>query len=174
MRIAIIHYRLIRHGGLERRFRNYIDFFHRKGHDITVIYHKRDPEINIPSDIKEIRIGLGVMPKQFKFWYFNRKLGRVMKDHEFDFSLSLGRTAHQTAVIAPTTHLGYMKALKKNSRGLIDRINIHMDNQAYTNSQIIFACSSKIKDEITSMHNILPDKVQILYPPLNNKMYFQK
>lgn len=173
MKIAIIHYRLVRFGGLETRFLNYIEYLHKNGHDITVIYHKRTQDIILPPDVKEIKINLGLMPKLFRYWYFNRKLGKIMNQNKFDFSLSLGRTSYQTAVLAPATHLGYLAALGKTYKTINDRLQISLDKKAYEGSRIVYACSSMIKEELISMYRVSPEKIRVLFPPLNPKVYYQ-
>ncbi len=172
MKIAIIHYRLVNMGGLETRLLNYIDAFRNKGHQVTVIYAKKSNNVKLPENVNEIRIKLGITPKRFRTLLFSKKLKKVMNKNNFDFSLSLGRTGSQTAVLAPCTHLGYLKALNKTSRNIQDRIEIDLDKVAYQNSDVIFACSEMIKQELINLYKVASDKIITLYPPLNNQKYF--
>ena len=174
MKVAIIHYRLVNMGGLETRLFNYIQYFQERGDEVTVLYSRKAKEIELPETVHEIKVNLGIVPKVFRTWYFSHQLKSIMRRHAFDFSLSLGRTAQQKAVLAPCTHLGYLKALGKKRLSISDRINIHLDREAYAQSQIIYACSKMVKQEMIELYRVPPKKIEILYPPLNTDIYFKK
>ena len=172
MNIALIHYRLVYRGGLETRFLNYIEYFTRAGHEVTVIYSKKSGQIKLPGSVKEIQIHLGMVPKILRKWYFNRKLKAAMGAHRFDFSLSLERTSHQDAVLAPNTHLGYLRALGKTFLTPADYIQIHLDKECFMKCRIIYACSAMVKDELVTLYKVPAEKITVLYPPLNTKDYY--
>jgi len=174
MKVAIIHYRLVNMGGLETRLFNYIQYFQQRGDEVTVLYSRKAKEIELPEDVHEIKVKLGIVPKVFRTWYFSHRLKAIMRMHAFDFSLSLGRTAQQKAVLAPCTHLGYLEALGKKRLSISDRINIRLDQEAYAQSQIIYACSEMVKQEMIRLYEVPPAKIEVLYPPLNTEVYFKK
>ena len=174
MKVAIIHYRLVNMGGLETRLFNYIQYFQQRGDEVTVLYSRKAKEIELPEMVHEIKVKLGIVPKVFRTWYFSHQLKAIMRMHAFDFSLSLGRTAQQKAVLAPCTHLGYLKALGKKRLSISDRINIRLDREAYAESQIIYACSEMVKQEMVELYEVSPAKIEALYPPLNTGIYFKK
>jgi len=168
MKIALIHYRIVNKGGLETRLLNYIDFFLSEGHEVSVLCSKIHPDIiTNHKNLKIIKLNLGIMPKLFRKWYFNLVLKKEMKKHAFDFSLSLGRTSHQDAVLAPSNHLGYLKALNKKQSSISDYLQIYLDRVSYQKSKIIFAASEMMKSELENLYHINPQKIVVLYPPLN-------
>jgi glycosyltransferase involved in cell wall biosynthesis len=167
MRIALIHYKLLRNGGLETRLFNYLNYFVSQGHDVHLIVSKIDPSVKIDSSITIHQIDLKRVPKPIRMWFFNSGLKKIMATNSFDLSLSLGRTSHQDLVLCPGTHLGYMDALGLKFKGPIDRMNIYLDKLAYRDSKLILAASEKIKDELLHFAHVPEEKIRILYPPTN-------
>lgn len=173
MRIALIHYRLLRKGGLETRLLNYIYYFAGQGHEVNLIVSKIDPSVEIPKSVRIHQINLKRVPKPVRMWFFNTGLKKVMQQESFDLSLSLGRTSHQDMVLCPGTHLGYMDALNIRFKGPIDRMNIYLDKLAYRDSKLILAASEKIRDELVGFANVPESKIRILYPPTDANTFNQ-
>lgn len=167
MRVALINSRLSYFGGLETRLLNYIRFFSEKGDEVFVIAHKIDKKIKLPENTTLVKINIRWFPKRYRRLLFNNRVKKYMKKNRFDFSLSLGRTSSQDAVLAPSNHLGYLKAMKKNRYTFNDRQQIYLDRISYEKSKLVFACSSMMKDELVNLYNIPAHKIKILYPPLN-------
>ena len=167
MKVALIHYRLIHFGGLETRLKNYIDFFHSRGDEVTVICSKYDSSVPLPGNINLVILGAGILPKPFRQRGFDNRLKKYIQNHTFDFTLSLGRTSHQQYILCPGNHLGYLQKQKKKCLGIKDREEINMDKKAFRNSDMIFAASKMIKNELMDLYNVEDNKIIILYPPLN-------
>lgn len=167
MKIALIHYKLVRKGGLETRLLNYIEHLVAMGHQISVICVRYDSRIQLPEHVKVIKLKLGIVPNPLRKWYFDVKLKKLMTELQFDFSLSLGRTSHQDAVLAPSNHLGYLKALGLKKRSVGDYLQIHLDKQSYLKSKVIFAASQMMKEELINLYAVDPAKIKVLYPPLD-------
>lgn len=171
LKVALIHYRLIQFGGLETRLKNYIRFFHERGDVVHVLCAKYNPIIELPKDVKVVQLGAGLLPKPFRQGRFDARLGRYMKRHRYDFSLSLGRTSHQQFILCPGNHLGYLHKMNNKPASINDLEQIRMDRRGFHHSQIIFAASEMIRNELISLYHVHPDKVKILYPPLNTTNY---
>ncbi len=171
MKVALIHYRLIHFGGLETRLKNYIDFFHNRGDEVTVICSKYESSVQLPKNVNLVILGAGICPKPFRQRGFDNRLKKYMQNHAFDFSLSLGRTSYQQYVLCPGNHLGYLQKQNKKYWGIKDREEIKMDKKAFRNSDMIFAASQMIKNELTDLYNVDENKIIVLYPPLNTFKY---
>lgn len=154
MKVALIHYRLIHFGGLETRLKNYIRFFTGRGDEVTVICARYSPEVQLPDGVKLVKLSPGLALKPYRQQAFSRKLGRYMKNHSFDISLSLGRTGHQQLVLCPGNHKGYLKALHKTTLSLSDRIQVKGDEEAFRNSRIILAASQMMATEVRDLYAI--------------------
>lgn len=171
MRIALINSRLSLFGGLETRLFNYINYFSQKGDDVSIIVYKVDDSIRLPAGVTIVKLNLKWIPKPFRRTFFNKKVSKYMKNNKFDFSLSLGRTSHQDAVLAPSSHLGYIKAMGIKKLRKTDKDQIFLDKIAYKNSSIIYACSDLLRNELIESYIVPENKVATLYPPLNVGKY---
>ncbi|MEM7104395.1 MAG: glycosyltransferase [Bacteroidota bacterium] len=167
MRIALIHYRLILKGGLETRLRNYVYEFHARGYGVTIICAKLSEEVELPNGVEVVRLSPGLTPKPFRKWRFSNLVDRYLTQHKFDFSLSLGRTTGQDAVLAAANHKGYMKAMGKRFWKLTDYMQNHLDKASFVSSQVIYAASEMMKKELIEFYNIPSGKIEILFPPIN-------
>lgn len=165
MKIALIHIRFIYKGGLETRLFNYIDYFHARGHEVHVYTSRVDPEIAAVTPALLHLVDVSSIPKPLRNYFFNRRLGRMIARDRYDFILSLERTSHQRHVIAPSTHRGYLEARGSRVPDPIDLVQIHMDRIAFERSEVIYACSSMVRDEIVRFHGIDPAKITVLPPP---------
>lgn len=169
MRIALIHYRLVLKGGLETRLKNYIEYFTSRGDEVTVICSRVDHEIQLPVNTTLMRLNLGIMPKVFRKWFFNYRLKQAMAENKFDFSLSLGRTTHQDAILAPSNHLGHMRAMGSLFYSLADVIRISLDKRSFARARIIYAASGMMQEELIRFYKVDPRKIHVLYPPVNTR-----
>ena len=85
-------------------------------------------------------------------------------------SHSLGRTAHQDAVLGPGNHIGYLNAFGKTATSLSDLEQISMDRMAYKSSEHILAASQFMADEIVvEFFKVKPAKVRMFYIRLSMK-----
>ena len=173
MRIALIHPRLQRVGGLETRLFNYINYFTKSGHEVHLIVSKIDPQVEIPDSVVIHFVNLKIIPKPIRLWFFNKGIAKVMKKEKFDVSLSLGRTSNQQMVLCPGTHLGYLEALNKTVKSPVDRMNIYLDKLAFRDSKLVLAASQKIKDELIQLAHVPEDKIRILHPPTDTSKFNQ-
>lgn len=173
MKVALIHYRLLHKGGLETRLINYMNYFLERGDEVTIICTKKSKEVEVPKGVRIIMLKMGIIPKVYRMRYFNHKLGKLMKEEKFDFSLSLGRTSHQQLVLAPGNHLGYLAAYNRKAKGTDDKNQILLDQLSFDHSKVIFAASQMIADEVVNMYGVSPDKVKVLFPPLNTSKFNQ-
>ncbi len=171
MRVALINSRLSYYGGLETRLLNYINYFAQRGDDVYVIVYRIDKSIVLPKGVNLVKINIRWTPKSLRSIVFDKKVEAHMKNNHYDFSLSLGRTSSQDAVLAPSSHLGYVKAMNISLLKKKDKDQIKLDQKAYDNSKIVFACSQYLKNEIINEYHVPPEKVSVLRPPLNVGKY---
>lgn len=171
MHVALIHFRLLLRGGLETRLFSYLEWFLSQGHSVSLVISKLDPSIELPKGIQLIHIDLSKYPKPIRQVIFDRKVKVFLEKNRFDFSLSLGRTSGQIAVLAPGNHLGYLKALGRSGSRPNDWWQIYLDKRAYRNSQFILAASEMMQREVVQYFGVSPEKVHVLYPPLNTQRF---
>lgn len=167
MKIALIHYRITLRGGLETRLVNYTNYLVQEGHEVTIICAKNKGEVTFPKSVKIVKLSLGITPKVFRMMAFNYNVKRYLTKNHFDFSLSLGRTYHQDAVLAPSNHQGYLDAMQMSGNRLTDWVQNYLDKKTCEKSKIIFAASSMIKEEMIQYYGAKRANLHVLFPPLN-------
>lgn len=171
MHIALIHYRLLKNGGLETRLFNYLNEFRKRGFDITLVVSKIDPDVKLHPDIKIEQVNLKLVPKPIRMYFFDKGVKRVISNGNFDFSFSLGRTSNQDLVLCPGNHLGYLKAMNLGAGGPIDRLNVYLDRLAYRRSKLVLACSQMMKDELIDLFHVPAEKIKVLLPPIDSNRF---
>lgn len=167
MKVALIHMNLGLKGGLETRLYNYMRFFIKRGDKVMVITSKIALGIEIPKEVDIMKIDLSSTPKPIRPWVFASKVDDLMQNTQFDFSLSLARTASQKVLIAPNTHKGFLKALDKRWNSPIDWMTNKLDKRAFNKTPYIFACSEMVRQEIIDLYGIEGSKIHTLFPPIN-------
>lgn len=171
MRIALIHTRILHRGGLETRLFSYMKFLRDAGHEVTVIVYRVGRGIEVPKGIRVIHVRIPYIPKVYRAKVFDNRLEGILAREKFDFALSLGRTSHHSAVLLPGNHLGYLKAMGEEAKGLSDKLQIFMDRRAYAAPGRILACSQMMKDEVVDLYGADPSKIEILYPPSDTNRF---
>lgn len=154
-------------GGLETRLHNYLTYFLNRGDDVTIICSTIEEQTSLPNTVEIVKLNVRYIPKPFRPFAFYKKVKKYLNDAPFDFSLSLGRTAGQHAVLAPSTHLAYLKYMKTKTRKLSDYMQVFLDRISYETSNIVFACSEMLKEELIDLYKIDSSKIKVLYPPFN-------
>lgn len=167
MKIALIYFRIQLRGGLETRLFNYMNYFLERGDDVTIICAKTSDDVVLPPAVKVVKLSTGLVPRQVRMVWFNHRLKKYMTTHDFDFSLSLGRTYHQDAVLAPSNHRGFLKAMNKKGLHPKHFTQNYLDRQIAKRCQKILAASQMMKDELVKYYAAPSENIHILYPPLN-------
>lgn len=174
MKIAIIHRVLGYKGGLETRLLNYIDFFIKKKHEVTLIVNKIDKSVKLPVEVRLIKARQKFIPKPYRLLTFDWALNFMVNRKKYDLVFSLGRTSYQDVVLAPANHLGYMKAMSKTKKKIKDKIEIKLDFDAFNKSKIVLAASEMMKNELVQLFGVSAEKISILHPPLNIQKFNQE
>jgi len=159
VKIALIHYRLVRSGGLERRLITYATHLASAGHEVHVVTGKQSADVDLPATVRVHVLSPGLTPHPYRRRYFDWRVGRFMRERQFDLSVSLMRTSHQDVVLCPGTHLGYLAA--------DDREQVRADRQAFDRSKAILAASDMTREELIALYQVEPQKVHTLRPPVD-------
>ena len=167
MNIALIHHQYMPRGGIETQLINYAHGLNDQGHNITIIASKVGPAATVPAGAQVLKADVSRIPKPMRKFFFNRRVGRLMEQHTFDLSIALGRTCYQDVMVCGGTHKGFLVAMNKSGRRPSDRLDLYLEEQAYRQSKVNFAVSDMIRRELIEHYQLQPEKVEILYPPVN-------
>lgn len=169
--IALVHYRLVYRGGLERRLYNYIHYLSKHGYRVTVLATKKDKSIKLPLNVSYQKVSIGPVPKRFRQWAFARKVKTILEQSYYDLTLSIGRTYGQDAILDGGNHTGYLAGLGITRKSYKDDINLHLDQYAYGESAVIFACSDMVRRYNISGYGTDGDKITVLHPPVDTEQF---
>ncbi len=170
MKIALVHYRLARAGGLERRLMAYASGFLEMGHEVDIVYAKRKPGVRLDDRVRLKKIPVFSLRSHGKMAQFAYGSARWLNRNQYDLTISLGRTPGADGLLCPGTHSGYKKAMDtpwKKKDFVLDRL----DRQAYAGSKIILAASEMMKQELETYYRVPSSKIRILYPPLDTALF---
>ena len=170
MRIALIHTRLKRVGGLETRLFSYIDELTARGHEVTVIVSKIEHNEQLPDGVRVIRCSMKRVPKPIRIWYYDRAVHSILQREQFDFVLALIQISGVDALLVPGNHPGYLKAVQRRTK-LLDRLVISVEQKCFSSAQTLLACSQMMKDEVVQLFGIAPEKIRVLHPPTDNQRF---
>ena len=171
MNIALIYYRITLRGGLETRLINYTNYLCEQGHKVSIICAQNKGDVIFPDTVQIIQLPIRIVPKPLRMLAFNFRLKHFLSHNKFDFTFSLGRTFYQDAVLAPSNHEGYLRAMNKSGRRILDIVEHYLDQKTCEHNEVIFAASSMIKDEMIAYYQADPKHVHVLFPPLNTKNF---
>ncbi|NNF02617.1 MAG: glycosyltransferase family 4 protein [Bacteroidia bacterium] len=149
---------------------NYINYFLKRGDEVTVITSKIDKSVRLSSDVDVKKIDLSIWPRIIRPILFDRAVVRILQNGSFDFDLGLERVS-SSYLIAPNTHAGYIEKQNKKWRSLSDLIQLYMDKRSFANAHRIFACSDMVKDEIKRLYAIEDRKIVTLHPPVDTNRF---
>jgi glycosyltransferase involved in cell wall biosynthesis len=167
MKVVLIHSRLLRRGGLETRLFSYANYLCEHGHEVSVIVHKVGSAEGLHPDVQVIHSSLKHVPKPFRAPFFDRRVGRIVGRLEHDFALSLTKSSHQHAVLAPGNHIGFLKAIDKRTWTPIDRLMIRLEKRAFESTPVILVALEMMKDELIRYYRAPADKITVLWPPID-------
>lgn len=166
MHVVLIHYRYGLKGGLETRLHNYIRWFQEAGHEVTVLYGRRQANSVIPEGVHHRQLSVKGVPHALRPIVFGMKVAKALKGIDHDLSLSLGRTWGQHATLAGANHRGFLKAMGRKGTRLTDWVQDYCDRRSFEESTVIFAASDMMREELVQLYQISPEKVRLLLPPL--------
>jgi glycosyltransferase involved in cell wall biosynthesis len=170
MKVALIHTRLLRRGGLESRLFNYMEWFVRNGHEVHVFVFKLGDE-KPPTGVQVHVLPIRWIPKPLRPYFFDRALRRHLPKSQFDLTLTMGRNSHVDAALVPATHLGYLARKGRGPRSLSDRLQILLDRKTYATCKVLLPSSELMLEELSQFYGVPASRCEMLYPPLNTEVF---
>ncbi|MDO4627031.1 MAG: glycosyltransferase family 4 protein [Pasteurellaceae bacterium] len=166
--ISISVNRFAKSGGME----SYVLYLVRQLHNDNIVpiiystsFDKNLPEINlvIPKLINQKFI-----PKKLRAFLFTYQLQKQRKSNEY--LISCHQSDHADLLICGGTHLGFLKNMGKKP-SLIDNLIIKRNYSNYSSAKLIVAHSELMKSEIKDLYHIDENKIQVIYPPIDNSVF---
>ncbi|MFI3256650.1 MAG: glycosyltransferase family 4 protein [Psittacicella sp.] len=154
-------------GGMERYFRDIVNYLYSQNINIGVYSNKFDDLLPESSKINQ-------------HYFFNSKiLSKLSFLNRNTFLRKIARLNHISPIIAPSklvsditicggTHLGYVKSMNQPNLSFHDKSQIKEEKDSFKYSKIIIAHHDQMAKELIDLYDISENKIKILYPPINN------
>ena len=161
----------LRHsGGIERYLLTLVDALHQRQIRPTVVARRFDrmlPEYGWvdPVHIKAFGLGGALRDRWVDF-----RLRRLKASHGWYPLVALNQTAAADIAICGGTHPGYLAATAQPARWK-DRLAIALERRHLESAAVVIAHSRLMADQVQQFYGIHPDKVQVLYPPVDGQRF---
>lgn len=109
-------------------------------------------------------------PSKLKDNFFSFRVGRYLQKNPELVSIACNRCAHANIAICGGTHIGYLRAMGKPV-SLWDRAAIALEKREYQQASFIVAHSQLMVDELQRYYDVNPEKIVLLYPPINTDKF---
>lgn len=157
-------------GGLEKQARLIVEYFAKKGHEITLITETA-PD-NLPFSVIKTR-PCSLMSFQ-KISQYNHQVKTLLKTQKFDHVFGFDRTEMQTIMrLGNGVHKSFLEQKKsfdpwikrflpKNPQ---DYISLGIEKRSFSSTQVktVIANSHMVKDEVLKYYSIDPDQIHVIH-----------
>lgn len=116
------------------------------------------------KSIEPHRIDVSLLPNKCRDHAFSHKLQSLL--HHSDVLIGCNRVRGAALTVCGGTHRGYLAA-RGRAPGLFDRWQIRLERDQYADSSTVVAHSALMREELVSLYGVDPDRVVLLYPPVN-------
>ena len=131
-----------------------------------IISKKIDTKLPEYRLIKSTSIWTKLIPQKLVDFYFNYRLGRIVRKENFDLVISCNRNTYSNIAICGGTHIGYLQKIGKVA-SFFDKKQILLEKKYYENSDLIVAHSDGIRQELINFYHIENKKIFLAYPPFS-------
>lgn len=169
MKIALIHHKLAKGGGMETYLADLIHECIRLGHQVEVFTSQFSRDFDLPKTVKVHVLPNKIFPRFLRKYYFAWKLKRELAQYDFDLRISTTRAFSQDIIITGGTHKGYLKSRRRFR--LSDFIECFLENKAYHSAKYVVAHSPQLQQELIELYGIKPSQIQMIYPPVNTDKF---
>ena len=166
LRLAITAQALTHGGGAERYARDVVSGLIDLGIRPMVLARKIDLSLPQAQAARCFALGLRFIPRLWRSQAFDWMAGRVLKRQAVDCVFGINHTEHADVAICGGTHPGFLQAMGK-SAGWADRRQIDLERRTYAHARHIVAHSMRMRDELLQFYQLPPEKIQVLYPPVD-------
>ena len=168
--LAISNHGLRNSGGIERYALTLVRGLHERGMRPDLIAKTFDTALPEYGWVEPVRVRMTRLPGKLHDLWFDRRI-RALKRRRGLFPLiACNQTGAADIAICGSTHPGYLEAMGQRAR-LTDRWKIALEHAHLHNAQVIVAHSQRMADEAVRFHGVAPDKIRLLYPPVDGARF---
>lgn len=172
MRIALVHTNLRRGGGMEAYLLSLINGFQRQGDEVTVYACQVDWQLARELGCSVQRIH-PPWPRKLREFRFLHQCNQLPLRHEYDFSLGTARTSCPHVTVCGGVHVETIRHIRRTAlfRGFYDMLEKGYEQKAFEGAPHIMAHSKAIANQIQTHYQIAPQKITVLYPPIDTERF---
>ena len=168
--IVISNHALRHSGGIERYLLTLVDALHRRQIRPTVVARRFDrslPEYRWVDPVHINAFGLG---GALRDCWVDVQLRRLKARHGWYPLIALNQTGAADIAICGGTHPGYLAAVGQAARWK-DRLATALERRHLEAAAVVIAHSRLMAEQVQQFYGIPPDKVQVLYPPVDGQRF---
>jgi glycosyltransferase involved in cell wall biosynthesis len=170
MRIALIHTQLRRGGGMESYLLDLVRGFQARGDTVSVWAYGVDAGLAAELGVEAHIVGSIPLPRFARNAAHSHRILSLGLREDHDLVISLARTRGQDVAVTGGTHPGFLEAMQRGA-GLSDRIELALERACVESSPMIVAHSRSLAAELERYYSISPERVKVLYPPVDTQRF---
>ena len=173
MRIALVHSKFARGGGMEAYLLALVKGFLQQGDQVTVFAPEIDETLVREVGCRVCRIGPS-WPRKIREYLFLHNCRTLTNGKGFDLSISLAKTSGQQIAVCGGVHLETIQQTQRTAllRGVYDLFEKHYEKRMMQSTPTIMAHSKAVARDILKHYPVAAGKIQVLYPPIDTDQFW--
>ena len=168
--LAISNHGLRNSGGIERYAMTLVRGLHARGITPTVLAKAFDTRLPEYGWVKPVHLPVSGVPGKLRDLFFDWRIGRAKRRLGLAPLIACNQTRWSDIGICGGTHPGFLEAMGRRS-SMTDRWKIALERAHLERSKVIVAHSALMLDEAVRFYGIAPDKIRLLYPPVDGEKF---
>lgn len=170
MKIALIHYRYAKGGGMDAHLVDLARGFSARGDLVDIWTYEASPEMPLPKGVRIRLVDQKARFKALKKIAFHTAVVRDLNKADYDLVLGTIRTAKQDINVNGGTHIGFTKNVKKRFQDN-DLLPMFFEWRAFQKSKMIVAHSKMVAHEIHRYYRVPQNKIRVIHPPADESRF---
>jgi glycosyltransferase involved in cell wall biosynthesis len=169
-RLAISNHGLRHSGGIERYALTLVRELHARGIRPVVIAKAFDRSLPEYAWVEPVAAGVAGVPAQLRDLLFDWRIGRAKRRLHLFPLIGCNQTRWSDIAICGSTHPGYLESMGRRA-GWSDRLKIGLERAHLRSAFAVVAHSLRMQREAQRFHGVEPDRVAVLYPPVDGDRF---
>ncbi len=168
--LAISNHGLRNSGGIERYAMTLVRGLHERGIRPTLIAKAFDTTLPEYAWVNPVHTSVRAAPGKLRDLLFDWRIGRAKRRLGLFPLIGCNQTRWSDIGICGGTHPGFLAAMGK-PLGLSDRLKVALERAHLHAARTVVAHSALMKNEAVQHYGIDPNKVVLLYPPVDGARF---
>ena len=171
MRIGVVCNCFQKSGGMESYTLDIVEEFLKVGHEVVIFTKKYDSSLPLASKVQIYVNKLTCIPHKIDDIFFSKWINKKKKKLNLDIVFGCCRNSASDVILCGGTNIGYLRAINKENKGLLNKIRTSFERKTYNDVKCIVAHSKLVKNELVNLYGVNPDKIHVIYPPVNSEKF---